>query len=72
MSPAFALVALTAGSIPTIWFALPLALAMSCVYSASRYESWPRIVAQSARWFVMILVLLVVAMGVLLLINTQV
>ncbi len=59
-------------NIPTYWFVLPLVIAMSCVYSASRHESWAKISVQSLRLSGMILGILFLAMGLLLLINTQV
>ena len=59
-------------TIATYWFVLPLVVAMSCVYSASRYESWAKISSQSFRLAGMILGILFVAMALLLLVNTQV
>ena len=53
------------------WFALPLIIAVSLVYSASRHESWPRIFRHAARVFVMIVALLAGTMGVLLLVNSR-
>ena len=57
--------------VPTYWFLLPLVIAMSCVYSASRHESLRRIATQSLRLTGMILGILFVAMALLLVINTQ-
>jgi hypothetical protein len=54
------------------WLILPLVAAISIVYSASRYESWPRIWWRSLRLGLWILGLLVAATALLLLINTQV
>ena len=59
-------------NIPTYWFVLPLIIAISCVYSASRYESSRRIAIQSVRLSGMILGILFLAMAILLVINTQV
>ena len=59
-------------NIATYWFVVPLVIAMSCVYSASRHESWRNIVGQSIRLAGMIFGLLIVATAILLLINTQV
>lgn len=59
-------------SIPTYWFVLPLVVAMSWVYSASRHESWAKISIQSIRLSGMILGILFVAMALLLVINSQV
>ena len=38
----------------TIWYVLPLAVAISLVYSASRYELTVRIVRRATRLFCMI------------------
>ncbi|MBX6314170.1 MAG: hypothetical protein IRY99_14830 [Isosphaeraceae bacterium] len=54
------------------WFVLPLAAAISLVYSASRHESWPRIWSHAARLCAMILGILVATTLILLLLNTQV
>jgi len=58
--------------IHTYWYALPLVVVISVVYAASRHESWPRIWWHSLRLGTWILGLLILAMAVLLLINTQV
>ena len=64
-------------SVHIYWLILPLVIAISLVYSASRHESWSRItvppalLASSPR-LLGILSILVVATAVLLLINTQV
>lgn len=65
-------VALSPEVMPTYWFVLPLVLAMSAVYSASRSESWPRIIGSTIRWFSLIVAVLALAVVVLLVINTQV
>ncbi len=54
------------------WFVLPLVVAISLVYTASRHESWRRIWTQSIRLCAWILGILVLSTAVLLLINTQV
>lgn len=54
------------------WFVLPLSVAISLVYAASRHESWNRILPHAARLCGMILAILLVTTVVLLLINTQV
>jgi len=54
------------------WLILPLVIAISLVYSASRHESWPRIWMHSIRLSLWILGLLVAATALLLLVNTQV
>ncbi len=51
---------------------LPLVVAISLVYSASRHESWSRIIPQSIRLCGAILGILLATTVVLLLINTQV
>ena len=65
MSPPF-------GMIHIYWFVLPLVLAISLVYSASRHEAWSRIWKHAFRLCSWILGLLVLTTAVLLLINTQV
>ena len=54
------------------WFVLPLVVAISLVYAASRHESWPRIWSHAARLCGIILGILLLSTLVLLLINTQV
>jgi hypothetical protein len=54
------------------WFVLPLVVAISLVYNASRYESWRRIWLHSLRLCTWILGILVLTTAILLLINTQV
>lgn len=54
------------------WFVLPLVIAISLVYAASRHEPWPRIWSHAARLCGMILGILLAAMAVLLLINSQI
>lgn len=60
-----------ADAINIYWFALPLILAVSLVYAASRHESWPRILRHAARVFLMIAALLAGTMTVLLLVNSR-
>jgi hypothetical protein len=59
-------------SIHIYWFILPLVVAISLVYSASRHESWRRIWLHSLRLCTWILGILVLTTAILLLINTQV
>jgi hypothetical protein len=59
-------------SVQIYWLILPLVIAISLVYSASRHEAWSRIWWHSLRLGVWILGILVLATAVLLLINTQV
>ena len=54
------------------WLILPLVIAISLVYSASRHESWPRIWMHSLRLCLWILGILIGSTVLLLLINTQV
>jgi hypothetical protein len=54
------------------WLILPLVVAISLVYSASRHESWPRIWTHSLRLCLWILGILIGTTALLLLINTQV
>jgi type II secretory pathway component PulF len=63
---------MTPSSVQIYWLILPLVIAISLVYSASRHESWRRIWWHSLRLSLWIMGLLVIATGVLLLINTQV
>ncbi|AMV36965.1 hypothetical protein [Planctomyces sp. SH-PL62] len=53
------------------WLILPLVVAISLVYTASRYESWPVIWMRSLRLGLWILAALVGTTAVLLLVNTQ-
>jgi hypothetical protein len=57
-------------SIHVYWFVLPLVLAISLVYAASRHESWRKIFSQAARLSGMILGVLLAATVVLLVINS--
>jgi hypothetical protein len=54
------------------WFVLPLVVAISLVYSASRYEAWPRIWLHALSLCTKILGLLIIVTALLILINTQV
>jgi hypothetical protein len=63
---------MTMASVSIYWLILPLVIAISVVYSASRHEAWPRIWAHSLRLGLWILGILAAATGLLLLINTQV
>jgi hypothetical protein len=54
------------------WYVIPLVLAISFVYSASRHESWPRIFGHAARLCGMIFGVLILATAVLLVINSQI
>lgn len=52
------------------WFLLPLVVAISLVYAASRHEAWPLILGHALRVGVTILVILAVTTGALLFINS--
>jgi hypothetical protein len=64
--------ALPLAMIHVYWFVLPLVVAISLVYAASRHESWPRIWKHALRLCTWILGMLVLTTVILLLINTQV
>ena len=53
------------------WYVIPLAAAISLVYSATRHEAWPLIWRRAGRLFATILGLMVLSSAILLLINTQ-
>jgi hypothetical protein len=59
-------------NIHVYWFVLPLVVAISLVYSASRHESWRKIWINAFRLCSWILGVLVLTMVILLAINTQV
>jgi hypothetical protein len=52
------------------WFVIPLVLAISLVYSATRHESWRKILPQAARLAGMIFTVLLVTTAILLVVNT--
>jgi hypothetical protein len=51
------------------WYLLPLAVAVSLVYSATRFESPPQILRRSARLFLTIIVSMAVVFAVLCLLS---
>jgi hypothetical protein len=59
-------------TISAYWFVIPLVMAFSLVYSASRHEAWPRIWYHAGRLCCYIVGILAVTTIILLLINTQV
>ncbi len=59
-------------SVNIYWFVVPLAIAISLVYAASRHESWKRIWMHAAKLCAFILLVLLVTTLALLAINTQV
>lgn len=56
-------------TIQSYWFVLPLVVAISLVYAASRHENWSLILRHALRLCLSILGLLVITIVVLLLIN---
>lgn len=56
-------------SINIYWYVLPLAVAISLVYAASRHEQWRAILAHATRLCAMILLVLVAATAVMVGIN---
>jgi len=61
--------ALLAASSHASWYLLPLALAVSLVYSATRFEYPPQILRRSARLFVTILVSMAALFALLFLLS---
>jgi heme/copper-type cytochrome/quinol oxidase subunit 2 len=53
------------GAINTMWYALPLIVVISLVYSATRHEAMQPILSHSARLATMIVLFMVVIMAVL-------
>lgn len=66
------MIAIAPAMIQVYWFVLPLVVAISLVYAASRHESWPRIWGRALRLCSVILGLLALTTAILLLINTRV
>jgi hypothetical protein len=60
------------GMVHVYWFVVPLVVAISLVYAASRHESWPRIWWHALKLCGWILGILALTTALLLLINTQV
>ena len=58
-------------TISVYWFAIPLVLAISLVYAATRHESWPRIFGQAIRLAGMIFGVLIASTAILLLVNSR-
>lgn len=54
------------------FFVVPLTVAISLVYAATRHESWRRILPHAARLCTVILTIMVVATALLLLIHSRV
>ena len=61
----------TSSSINVYWFVLPLALAISLVYAASRHECWKRILWHAGRLCFTILGLMVATTFLLLLLHSR-
>jgi hypothetical protein len=60
---------LLANGMHVAWYLLPLAVAVSLVYSATRFESPPQILRRSARLFLTILVSMAAVFVVLFLLS---
>jgi len=60
MTPDFLLAA-----VPAIWYALPLIVAVSLVYGATRQELMPPILHQAYRFAVWVVVFMAVFMGLI-------
>ncbi len=60
------------GMLHSYWFVVPLVVAVSLVYAASRHESWRRIWTHAFRLCTWILGILVITTIILLAINSQV
>ncbi|MSR59562.1 MAG: hypothetical protein EXS05_18285 [Planctomycetaceae bacterium] len=60
------LLAVGNGAWSRIWFAIPLIVVISLVYSASRYESPPRILRRAGRISVTIAGFMLAVLGVLI------
>jgi hypothetical protein len=59
-------------SIHVYWYVIPLVVAISLVYAASRHERWRTIFAQAARLCGMIFGVLIVTTAILLVVNSLV
>jgi len=62
---------MTFAMVSLYWYILPLVIAITPVYAASRYESWRLIWIHAARLAGWILGVLLVTTAILLLCNTQ-
>ena len=62
----------TVDKVNVYWFILPLVIAISLVYAASRHESWPRIWQHAFRLSLWITGILVATTAILLAINNQI
>ncbi len=58
-------------SIHVYWYVIPLVVAISLVYAASRHESWRTIASQALRLCGMIFTVLLATTAILLVINLQ-
>jgi hypothetical protein len=61
--------ALLAAGTHASWYLLPLALTVSLVYSATRFEHWPQILRRSVRLFCTIIVSMAILFAVLFLLS---
>jgi hypothetical protein len=58
-------------NIHVYWFVIPLVVAISLVYAASRHESWRLIFSQAIRLCGMMFSVLIVTTVILLVVNSQ-
>ena len=62
---------LLAGAFSVNWHLPTLALVVSLVYAATRHEEAPAILAHAARFFVMIMIFMLIVFGVLYFISLR-
>lgn len=62
--------ALAEGDVNIFWYLPPILVAISLVYSATRFETWPYILSYTARWSVYIFSFLAVSWIFLWLLGT--
>jgi hypothetical protein len=55
----------------TMWYLIPLAIVVSLVYNASRYELPERILQRAGKWFVGMMVLMGAIFGLLFFLSTD-
>lgn len=69
LPPAILPVLLSAMSIHRMWFALPLIVVVSLVYSATRHEEMGPMLGHAVRFAAWIVVFMIIVLGVLLMIT---
>lgn len=67
----FTMLPCLATAIADIWFALPLIVAISLVYAATRHEEMPTILLRAARVFGWITAFMAVAFALLMFISSR-